>query len=105
VSALGALIEREGLQHVASVRAGGYSWAATTVYYKPGTGRFYWLSESGCSCNYFGDGSYELGAFGDGDREAALRALADVDHWEGSPSAEERAQAATALRDFREVPA
>ena len=101
MSRLSALVDAEGPVYVTGLRAGGWSWSETAVYYKPDAGRFYWLDEGGCSCNYFGEGDYTLGDFSDGDRDAALRSLATVSHWEGEPSAEERAQAASALRDFR----
>lgn len=104
MTGLDALVVAEDLVHVTGLSAGGYSWSETAVYYKPAADRFYWLAEGGCSCNYFGDDSYTLADFGDGDGDAALRALDDVSHWEGEPSDEERARAKTALRDFRAVP-
>ena len=71
MSRLSALVDAEGPVYVTGLRAGGWSWSETAVYYKPDAGRFYWLDEGGCSCNYFGEGDYTLGDFSDGDRDAA----------------------------------
>lgn len=83
---LDELIEKEGLVHVAGLSSGGYDWSELQVYYKPDARRFFRLYESGCSCNYFGDGwSYALGDFQDGHREAVIEALRGFSHWDDTP--------------------
>lgn len=70
------LIKTEGMVEVASLGAASYDWDQTNVYYHPVNDRWYWLSESGCSCSNFGDWApYSLGDLEDGDRQAAIRAL------------------------------
>lgn len=71
-----ALKEAEGLVDVAYLHdSEGWDWSTIEVYYKPAARRFYWLDEGGCSCSYFGDGSYTLGDLRDGDAQAAIEAL------------------------------
>lgn len=64
----------EDFIEVASAHSGGWEWAEFGVYYSPRAGRFYWLSESGCSCSSFADSITSVGDFQDGDRAAAIRA-------------------------------
>ncbi|MCZ9884626.1 DUF7574 domain-containing protein [Arthrobacter sp. B2a2-09] len=99
---LHALIESEGLVPVASLHAGGWEWGAIAVYYKPDARRFFWLSESGCSCTYFGDGSsYALGDFQDGDRQAAIEALKGFSHWDDTPGRDDVEREATNVRNYK----
>lgn len=50
-----------------------YEWSRMDVYYSPSARRYFWYSDSGCSCNYF-DATHSH-EFIDGDREAACRAV------------------------------
>lgn len=59
----------------------GYEWDEFRAYYDPKARIFYWHSDSGCSCNYWGDSLYTLGDFENGDRAALLAA---VDRWRDS---------------------
>lgn len=47
--------EDHGLIGVGSVdwygETGCYEWSDTTVFYHPGTEKFYWETGAGCSCN------------------------------------------------------
>ena len=50
-----------------------YEWSRMDVYYSPAARRYFWYSDSGCSCNYF-DASYAH-EFSDGSRQAASQAV------------------------------
>ncbi|WIC90181.1 hypothetical protein SEA_VROOMVROOM_31 [Arthrobacter phage VroomVroom] len=98
---LSELIESEGLVEVAHLSAGGYEWSAIGVYYKPSARRFYWLTDSGCSCNWYGDGDYELGDLQDGDRQAAIQALKGLSHYDGDPGRDDVEREAAQIRDYK----
>ncbi|WGH21380.1 hypothetical protein SEA_EMOTION_31 [Arthrobacter phage Emotion] len=96
------LKEAEGLVDVAGLSAGGWEWSEIRVYYKPDARRFFWRSESGCSCNYFGDfDDYTLGDFQDGDREAAIQALKGLSHYDGDPGRDDVEREAAKIRNFK----
>lgn len=72
------VIEDHGLEEVASLDSGEmYNWAKTDVYFQRSSGRFFILSDSGCSCNYFGDGVHSLADFVEVSRDRAIQALRD----------------------------
>jgi len=99
---LSDLIAQEGLVEVASLSAGVWDWTTIAVYAKPDARRFYWLEESGCSCNFFGDADpYVLGDFQDGDREAAIKAVKGLSHYDGDPGRAEVEREAASIRDYK----
>lgn len=102
MSTVDEIAREHGLVSVAYVSSGGYSWAATEVFYDPAAVRFRWYSDSGCSCNYYGESVTGLGDFGDGDRDAAIEALKGAaGHWEGDADPETVARATDKVRDYR----
>lgn len=93
---LSKLIETEGMVEVADIGDYDYSWSELKVWYHPVNDRWYWLSDSGCSCNYYGDnGPYSLGDLEDGDRQAAIAALCN---WGSSDSV---AREMESVRDYK----
>lgn len=70
------LVKQEELTEIATLDdGGGYDWAQMTVWYSEEERRFFWLSDSGCSCNYFGMNVYGLNSLENGSKEDALNAL------------------------------
>lgn len=55
----------------------GYDWTTLHAFYSPTARRYFWASDSGCSCNYWGEGFMSAAAFEDGDKAALKRALRD----------------------------
>ena len=53
----------------------GYSWRTLAAYYSPAAGRYYWVSDSGCSCDALGDGVNSTADFEDGSRGALVDAV------------------------------
>ena len=52
----------------------GYDWRAISFYYSPSARRYFWYSDSGCSCNWHMDYEVSLADFEDGDKHAAIKA-------------------------------
>ena len=72
----GILPGTEDWQHVVELgNGGGYSWETTHFYYSPSARRFFWRSDSGCSCNSWEDRIDSVADFENGDREAASKAV------------------------------
>ena len=47
------IIEENNLTYVDGISAGdAYNWAEIEVYYSKEKRRYFWLSGTGCSCNY-----------------------------------------------------
>lgn len=72
-------VEIEGAEDFDEVievdHGGGHEWSTLKAWYSPSRRRFFWLSDSGCSCNYFGQDVDSLSDFQDGDMDALLRAV------------------------------
>lgn len=68
------VIEEAKLTDVASIGAGGWDWAQMSVWYSEDERQFFWLSDSGCSCSYFGMGVTHLADLENGSKDDALRA-------------------------------
>lgn len=71
------VIKDEGLIDVAEIGEYDYSWSELKVFYQPKSRRFFWLQDSGCSCNGWGDYDSSLADFSDGDKFAAIQAIDD----------------------------
>lgn len=67
-------VETLGLTEVFATGQYDYEWAEFKAWRHP-SGRYYWFSDSGCSCSEFGDGFDSAADFEDGDRDALERAL------------------------------
>lgn len=67
---------------------GGWEWSAISFFYSPSARRYFWLSDSGCSCNWHMDYVDSLGEFEDGDRQAAIK---EATGWSSELGAEVRA--------------
>lgn len=67
---------------------GGYEWSAISIFYSPSARRYFWYSDSGCSCNWHMDYVDSLGEFEDGDRQAAIK---EANEWCNELAAEVRA--------------
>lgn len=67
----------ENLTFVTQLNLGdGYGWSVMEVYYKSNNRRFYWLSDSGCSCNFlWEDAVFSLAELEDGSKLNAVNAL------------------------------
>lgn len=53
-----------------------YEWMTLEVYYKQDSKRFYWLSDSGCSCNFLWEGHvFSLEEFESGTKLNAVNAV------------------------------
>lgn len=97
----GILPGTEDWQHVVDLGSGGgYSWETTPFYYSPSARRFFWRSESGCSCNSWGDSIESVADFENGSRADALKAVRRIveDSFETSPA--NALDAAEAIRKF-----
>lgn len=97
------LVKGEGLEEVARLDDGGgsYDWNEMGVYRDPRTGRFFWVSEGGCSCSYFGFYTDSLADMYTGDRNAVLEAVRDYE----VASDEQRNRACAAIRNLPAVSA
>ncbi len=97
------IIQAEDLVEVASVQSGEmYSWSQTTVYFQHRSGRFFVVSGSGCSCNYFGDDVYSLADFSEVSRQGAMDALrAEASSGYEAIAADEINREIAKVRDFR----
>lgn len=64
-------------QHVITVTdgGGGYEWATLHAFYSPTARRFFWLGDSGCSCNSWGDGVGSEADFHNGTKKDLERAV------------------------------
>lgn len=68
---------------------GGYDWNVLEAWWSPSLRKFFWLSDSGCSCNALGDSVTSVGDFEAGDRDAltsAVRAWHDAAYSPTTPS-------------------
>jgi len=79
-----------------------YSWSEIGVYYSPSARRYFWLSDSGCSCTSFGEYVESVEDFSNGEREDALRAARewaehDVRYYPGA----DHSGLLDAIRDYR----
>lgn len=62
---------------------GGYDWSVEAIFARKSDGRLFYTSDSGCSCNYFGDYGFSLTPLDDvqhglresSNREAMQRSL------------------------------
>lgn len=59
------------------VRAGDYDWewSEIVVWYSPSRRKYFWFSDSGCSCTYFGEYLTSFEEYKFGDRNAARREI------------------------------
>lgn len=71
----------EDWEAVAHESDGGWEWSAISVFWSPSARKYFWYSDSGCSCNWHMDGPMTLGEFEVGDKADALRA---AEHWSDS---------------------
>jgi hypothetical protein len=98
---IGNVITEHGLEEVASLDSGEmYSWSTTEVYFQRSSGRFFILSDSGCSCNYFGEGVDALDDFAEATRTQAIDSLRGAG---GSPSAYSDLSADDVQREIAKV--
>lgn len=65
----------EDFVQVAEIGEWGYSWHLLRAWYSPSRDRFYWVADSGRSCNSIEDTYATLSDFSDGDRAALIRAI------------------------------
>ena len=63
------------LTEVYSYITGGWEWSEIVVFYSSEEKRYYWFSDSGCSCESFWDNIKTLSDFYDGDKFAAANAI------------------------------
>lgn len=54
---------------------GGYDWDEMEIYYIASQKRFFWLSGSGCSCDYLWSDYSTLGSLQNGFREDTINAI------------------------------
>lgn len=66
-----------GSDWVSVTGAGDYDWEwrGVRVWYSPSARRYFWYTDSGCSCNTYGDSMRSASDFRDGDRAAVLYAV------------------------------
>lgn len=97
------VIETNSLELVASLDSGEmYSWSTTEVYFQRSSGRFFVLSDSGCSCNYFGEEVHNLSDFEEVTRERAMDAIRDEGNGGWLAASADNVQREIAnVRDFR----
>ena len=68
--------EVSDFRHVVGIELGeGYNWDSLEAWYSPSRRKFFWLSDSGCSCNCLGMGAGEIGAFESGNRDELASAV------------------------------
>ena len=75
MSNLEDVIEREQLTPIASIGGDLHDWVQMDVWYSEEERQFFWLGDSGCSCNFFGMGVYSLDSLENGSKDDALRSL------------------------------
>lgn len=51
-----------------------WDWDAMSIYYSPSARRYFWYSDSGCSCSYHMEYVRSTSEFEDGTRHAAIEA-------------------------------
>lgn len=98
------LIEAERLTEIASLDAsyGGYEWDEMRVYTKQNSPMFFWHSDSGCSCSYYGMDVYSLDDLSNGTREDALRAVDSyVRAHKGNLGPDVKTRAVLAIKDAK----
>lgn len=79
------------LEEICSVKASEwYDWAEITIWWDNRSRVYRWISETGCSCSYFGEGfpSQLLGELRAGPRDLAMKALTEF--WEDAGSYSDR---------------
>lgn len=93
------LVESEKLAFIADFGDYDYSWNEIQFYYSPSKRRYYWISDSGCSCNSFMDVSTfeSLDELESGDRKAAISAAESF--WGGTD--DQKLTALAKIRDFQ----
>jgi hypothetical protein len=80
----------------------GYEWSEFAAYIDPADGRWFWIEDSGCSCNYFlDDVRPDRAALESGDRADALRAATAWEPYVESPTDDVQANLLKAIRDYR----
>ncbi|WP_025157209.1 DUF7574 domain-containing protein [Leifsonia aquatica] len=105
----GTYVARSGFedwQEVFHEETGGYEWSGIAGWYSPSRDRYFWLEDSGCSCNGFGDSASSIEDFSNGSRADMLRAAEGylrVDGRYADFTVEERARALAAIRDYQEA--
>lgn len=73
---LNRAVETANLTEIVNMEGGGgYDWSQMKVWYSEEEARFFWLSDHGCSCNYFGMGVYNTSQLENGSKDDARRAL------------------------------
>lgn len=95
----------EDLEPVFLEDEGGYEWTAMGAWYSPSQRRFFWVQDSGCSCNSFGDGVRSVEDFQNGSK-ADLLAASDsflIIESYGGFTQSSRDRALAAVRDFVET--
>ncbi|MDY7542649.1 MULTISPECIES: hypothetical protein [unclassified Cryobacterium] len=66
----------EDFEDVVSVgEGGGYDWDQLEAWWSPSRRKFFWISGSGCSCNYLGENVGRIEDFEAGERDALLAAV------------------------------
>jgi len=95
---INTVVKKNGLVGVFGYMLGDYDWSEIGVYFSSEKNRYFWYTDSGCSCTYFGDNVGSMSEFCDGDKFAASRAIYDfVKSEEGESGAS--VQAAKFLMD------
>jgi hypothetical protein len=90
------------LVHHATSFYGGYEWREFAAYIDPEDGRWFWIEDRGCSCNYFlDDVRPDRAALQSGDRAAALCAATAWEPFMESPTDDVQANLLKAIRDYR----
>lgn len=82
---------------------GGYDWDEFHAWYSPSRRVYYWASDSGCSCNSFGDGLDSIDDFENGRSRADVMAGANryFDDQDTNP-AQERVRVLHEINSFNE---
>lgn len=92
----------EDFEHVLSIDTiGSYEWDSLEAWYSPSRRRFFWIEDSGCSCNYLGQDVWSLSDFLDGDRDALLRAVRSKYENAYSPALNECERDMAVVRDYQ----
>lgn len=55
--------------------SGGYEWDELHAFYSPSRRRFFWYSDSGCSCNSWGDELRTIDDFENGTKADLMAAI------------------------------
>lgn len=97
------IIKDNGLEEVASVDSGEmYSWSTIVIYFQRSSGRFFGLSGSGCSCNYFGDDVTSFSDLTEVTRAQAMQGIRDeASSAYDALSSDEIQREVAKVRDFR----